>query len=470
MKIFLSRLIKDIRFWILFFFLLRLYCITNPPLEIAHNWRQTTGYMVARNFYEIDNNIFYPRLDMAGDKTGITGTEFSVLNYLIYLLSLLFGFHDWFGRLINLIVSSIGIFYFYKLIKLKFDERLSFFSAYLLLISDWFIYSRKGMPDTFSTALVIMGLYYVFRYFENFKWKNLILYFLFAMLGVLSKIPAAYLLVLLLFPLDNKETPIRYRLYVIGATCLMFVPVGWWYFYWVPYLTQAFGFSHYYMGVSFRLGLHQLIADLPAAFEKFYYDALKFTGFAAFLGGLYMVWKRGDKVMKKIFLLTGGAFFVFMAKAGGNFCVHSYYIIPFVPIMCFFAAYLLIQFKKEWMVVLGLVVLTIENIANQQHDFPIKESEKYKLTLEPLADKIAKKDDLIAINCGLNPQQIYLAHRKGWNITTKEAMDVKFMDSLRLHQCKFLFINKHELKGDEVFPFDTHVYNGSDFVIYSLSR
>lgn len=106
---------------------------------------------------------------MAGDKTGITGTEFSVLNYLIYLLSLLFGFHDWFGRLINLIVSSIGIFYFYKLIKLKFDERLSFFSAYLLLISDWFIYSRKGMPDTFSTALVIMGLYYVFRYFENFK-------------------------------------------------------------------------------------------------------------------------------------------------------------------------------------------------------------------------------------------------------------------------------------------------------------
>ena len=124
--------------------------------------------------------------------------------------------------------------------------------------------------------------------------------------------------------------------------------------------------------------------------------------------------------MKKIFLLTGGAFFVFMAKAGGNFCVHSYYIIPFVPIMCFFAAYLLIQFKKEWMVVLGLVVLTIENIANQQHDFPIKESEKYKLTLEPLADKIAKKDDLIAINCGLNPQQIYLAHRKVGTLQRKK--------------------------------------------------
>lgn len=470
MKSLLLRFIKDIRFWILFFFLLRLYCITNPPLEIAHNWRQTTGYMVARNFYEIDSNIFYPRLDMAGDKTGITGTEFSVLNYLIYLLSLVFGFHDWFGRLINLIVSSIGIFYFYKLIKLKFGERLAFLSAYLLLISDWFIYSRKGMPDTFSTALVIMSLYFAFRYFENYKWKNIFFYFLFAMLGVLSKIPAAYLLVLLWFPLNNKEIPIRYRLYVIAATGLMFVPVIWWYFYWVPYLTQHFGFSHYYMGVSVQLGLRQLMADLPAAFEKFYYDALKFMGFAAFLGGVYMAWKRRDKGMQKIFLLTAGAFFVFMAKAGGNFCVHSYYVIPFVPVMCFFAAFLLNTFKKEWVLVLAIVALTVENIANQQHDFRIKESEKYKLTLEPLADRISKRNDLIAINCDPNPQQIYLTHRKGWNITTKEAQDVQFMDSLRLRQCKFLFINKHELKGDEVFPFEQVVYNGDDFVIYGLSR
>lgn len=119
---------------------------------------------------------------------------------------------------------------------------------------------------------------------------------------------------LLLFPLDNKEIPIRYRLSVIAATCLMFVPVGWWYFYWVPYLTQSFGFSHYYMGVSFRLGLHQLMADLPAAFEKFYYDALKFTGFAAFLGGLYMVWKRGGQGYEENILINRRCFFCFYGK------------------------------------------------------------------------------------------------------------------------------------------------------------
>jgi hypothetical protein len=121
---FRRKAIADIRFWIVLFFVLRLYGITDPPLESAHHWRQVTGDMVARNFYEIDNNILFPRLDTAGEKTGITGTEFPTLNYLMYLFSLIFGFYDWFGRLIVLTVSSFGILYFYKLLKIKFDERL----------------------------------------------------------------------------------------------------------------------------------------------------------------------------------------------------------------------------------------------------------------------------------------------------------------------------------------------------------
>ena len=75
---------SNIRFWIVVLFIIRLIGITNPPLEVEHNWRQTTVTMVARNFLEVDNNIFYPRVDFAGDKTGITGMEFPLLNYMIY--------------------------------------------------------------------------------------------------------------------------------------------------------------------------------------------------------------------------------------------------------------------------------------------------------------------------------------------------------------------------------------------------
>lgn len=87
---------NDIRFWIFVFFVLRMAGIMQPPLEVAHNWRQTTVTMVARNFYETDAGIWLPRVDMAGEKSGITGMEFPLFNYLIYLFSLVFGYDHWY--------------------------------------------------------------------------------------------------------------------------------------------------------------------------------------------------------------------------------------------------------------------------------------------------------------------------------------------------------------------------------------
>ena len=79
----------DIRFWLLIAFLLRLYGIDNPPIDGAYNWREADVLMVARNFLEVDSNILYPRINIAGEKSGITGMEFPLLNYL-YLSLIIF--------------------------------------------------------------------------------------------------------------------------------------------------------------------------------------------------------------------------------------------------------------------------------------------------------------------------------------------------------------------------------------------
>jgi len=125
----LRKLVGDIRFWIVLFAVLRLYGIANPPLEVSHSWRQTTVAMAARNFYEIDSNILFPRIDIGGDLTGITGMEFPLMNWLIYLFSLLFGFHEWFGRAINLLVTSLGCWYFFGLLKPRFGQQNAFCST-----------------------------------------------------------------------------------------------------------------------------------------------------------------------------------------------------------------------------------------------------------------------------------------------------------------------------------------------------
>jgi 4-amino-4-deoxy-L-arabinose transferase-like glycosyltransferase len=266
-----SAIFKDIRFWIILFFLIRLIGITNPPLEVAHNWRQTTVTMVSRNFLETNNNILYPRIDIAGNKTGITGMEFPFLNYIIYIFSLIFGYQHWYGRLINLIISSVGTFFFYKLIKKYFEEKIAFHSTLIFLSSIWFAYSRKIMPDTFSMSFILASIYYGTNYldndFQNNKIYNLLAYSMFVMFGVLSKLPSAYLLVLFIMPLLNKGIHLNRKIIFIIASIVCLVPPYLWYFYWVPHLVKTFGFWHFFMGIGINQGIHEIFGNIHQTSE-----------------------------------------------------------------------------------------------------------------------------------------------------------------------------------------------------------
>lgn len=120
-----------IEFWIVLFFLIRLVGITNLPLEVGHNWRQITGLMVARNYLEVDANIAYPRVDDNCGQTGIIGMEFPSMNYIYFLIAKVFGYSHWYGRLINLLFSSLGVLFFYKLLCVfGIKERIAFFLHY----------------------------------------------------------------------------------------------------------------------------------------------------------------------------------------------------------------------------------------------------------------------------------------------------------------------------------------------------
>jgi hypothetical protein len=67
--------------WLLLFFLIQCIGITDPPLEIGHNWRQVLTNMVSRNYFESGMDWLYPRIDIArenGDyRGGVPNHEFS---------------------------------------------------------------------------------------------------------------------------------------------------------------------------------------------------------------------------------------------------------------------------------------------------------------------------------------------------------------------------------------------------------
>ena len=463
-------LVKDIRFWIIVFFLIRLIGIFNPPLEVGHNWRQTTVTMVARNFLEVDNNILYPRIDIAGNLTGITGMEFPIFNYLIYLVSELFGYQHWYGRLINLVFSSFGIFFFYKLIKKHFSLNVALYSSIILLVSVWFQFSRKIMPDTFSMSLIISSIYFAGNYLESQKnsWPNLILYGILVCFGLLSKLPSGYLLIVLSIYIFNRNIEIQKKLIFCSLSIICIIPSLLWYFYWVPHLVEKYEYWHFFMGKDFITGFSEIVNNLPKVLKRFYDTALKFVGFICFSVGLFMAIKKRAQLLLTILALSFGSFLIIMFKSGYTFYHHNYYIIPFVPVMALFAGYALSLLKKSrWLVIILLAIIS-EGIINQQHDFIIKEKDNYLLNLEMDLDKISDKSDLILINSGYYPTAMYFAHRKGWIAQDKELVEEGYLSELKAKGLKYMVILNPSIDVQASLKLYKKVVTKEKYDIYKL--
>ncbi len=467
--LFKKELFSDIRFWIVVFFVVRLFGITNPPLEVAHNWRQTTVTMVARNFYETDPNIFYPRIDFTGAKTGITGMEFPFYNYLIYLYSLIFGYSHWSGRLINLIVSSIGIFYFFKISAKYFDRKVAFYSTIVLISSMWFSYSRKIMPDTFSMSLVMMGFYFGTQYLETNKRKilHLLLYFVLTLLGVLCKLPSGFILVLFLLLILRKEIGLQSKIIFSLASIFIVIPAGLWYFYWVPYLVDKFEWWHFFMGSGMIEGMKEISHRIPEVMSHFYHSSMKYIAFAMFLIGLGIATYRKNKKLLRIFTLSFLAFLVIMCKAGNTFANHSYYMIPFIPVMALVAGYAIVQIKNTIAMQLIIAGIVLEGILNQQHEFHLKENELVLGTLENCLDQFSDRKDLVVINCGNFPTPMYFAHRKGWITFNDKIADTTYMNDVIQRGCKYVVIMKKDFGTEMAVGYELMIEN-EYFAIYRI--
>jgi 4-amino-4-deoxy-L-arabinose transferase-like glycosyltransferase len=470
MKPILNKYLKDIRVWILLFFLIRLIGITNPPLEISHNWRQSFTNTVARNFLEVDNNIFYPRAVIFGNNNGVLGTEFPFFNYLIYVISKIFGYAHWYGRLINLIISSIGIYFFYKIINKFLKPEIAFNSAIVLLCSVWFMFSRKAMPDTFSISLVIIGIYFGLDFLFRPKFISLILFTLFASLGVLSKIPGLYLLSVFIIPVFNKEIRLNTKVLFCLSASIILILMSCWYFYWVPYLESIAG-NKLYFPKGFKEGLTELISLWNLTLERFYFSSMEsFIGFAFFLAGIFFLIKKKEKLLLQVLAISSFVFFLFMIKTGEVFSLHSYYVVPFTPIMAVVTGYAISLIKKNNFRIIIISIIVIEAIANQYDDFFLKDSELYKLKIESIADKISDKKDLIAITGGQNPEEIYFAHRNGWRITNEQLNDSVFINKIINEGCQYLFINKNDGPYELNYKLPGKIYVDENFIIYSYKK
>ena len=461
----LKQLVLDIRFWIVLFFLIRLIGVLNPPLDPGHNWRQSFTLMLSRNIFEGNTSLLFPMVDNAGERSGILATEFPLFNVLSVILSDLFGYDHWYGRLINLLISSLGLYAFYLTLKRLFTEPLAFYSTLVLSTSIWFAYSQKIMPDTFSSSLILLSIYLIVKYLQKGKAKHLLFYFIFCSLGALSKIPSVCLLTGLLVLPFVRNIEVRRRILVYAATIIAGAICFWWYFIWNPELVKIYQTTNFFPR-SLMQGFSEIIVLWPKFFQKFYFAALQsFIALVCLLAGIFILLKRKNRKLQLTLAITGLTFSFFILKTGSVFPNHGYYIIPFVPVMAFLVGYFLSQIPKKYALILVFAICA-EGIANQQHHLFVKKNQLFKLKLEGLVNKHLEKGSLIIINGGDSYQDIYFAHRKGWSIDNAHLDQENLLDSLQQKGAHYLIIDKHSYLSS--FSYYPLLYEGEDYGIYLL--
>jgi hypothetical protein len=239
---------------------------------------------------------------------------------------------------------------------------------------------------------------------------------------------------------------------------------GWWYFMWVAYLDEAFGFHHFYMGSSIGKTAAFLAQHGIETLHMFYQKALGYSGFLAFAAGLLLIpkWKLHEKILAiiSVTLMLG-----FMLKSGSKFTNHEYYIMPFIPFMAYTAGRVSEVVNRKTLIV-ALIVIAGEGVVRKWEDQFIK-SGAFIATLDLTLDQYLGRDELIFINSNNYPTPMYFAHRKGWIGSNQQISDPAYRDELRSKGCAYVLILRERF-GEGIDLDLPEVGTSKQFMLYKL--
>jgi len=454
----INNLLQNPVLWIAILFIIRLWNINIGPLD-SHAWRQSITLGVARNYLNWDPSFFTPRTILCDSRGGELAQEFPLYNYLVYLGWSIFGEQNWVFRITNLIISSLGLFWFYKSITLIFDNRKALFSMILFGTSIAFIYARKGMPDTVSVSLAFGGLYYGIRYLslKSSKpfGKEIFLYFMLVTLGVLCKISALTVMTFISIPFIFGSITLNKRLFFLLANILALTIIFYWYFIWVEDTEKNFGFLLFYPK-SLSVGFNEITNSNGQTFGRFELIAFQnyYTFYICCVGLLISFCTKARIKSLTLTVITAIIFFYFMVKTGFVFSSHEYYVIPFIPFMSLYGAFAIDFTIKNTSTLFSVpIILIISSIGiyPQLKDFHISKNLKKFESLEQLVDNhIPKNSRVLTSAHDGNPMMLYQANRIGWSddVRWKDAKWVKDEHTVGLD---FLIIEKS--RYDVEIPF-----------------
>jgi hypothetical protein len=158
----------------------------------VHAWTQSDRLALAMNFQEEGFDFFHPSTYNLLTKDGVTQVDFPIHDFAVALLS------DQFNwqliptfRYYNLIYTIIGLLFLYLSIRqLGGSFSRALFSVVFILTIPYFTYYANGfLPSIPSFANLLIAFYFIIRYQQQNRVKDLILVALFLGIAALSRLP-----------------------------------------------------------------------------------------------------------------------------------------------------------------------------------------------------------------------------------------------------------------------------------------
>lgn len=148
----------------------------------THAWAQSDRFAIALGFLDNGFDFFHPQTfvmnkQFPGDflepgTTSITAVDFPIHEYIIAAGMKLAQTRDpWVFRCYELLLSFLGLFYFYRLSRLVDNNKLSsLFLTGLVATAPLFTYYQAGfLPGIPSLSISIVGVYYYFKHRKTNK-------------------------------------------------------------------------------------------------------------------------------------------------------------------------------------------------------------------------------------------------------------------------------------------------------------
>ncbi len=485
---------------LLFYLFLDYHNILFYRPQSIHFMRQTDSLSFVVTYFNYGMNFLEPRVLSLKSIDGKAVGEFPILYYLAAILYKIFGEHEFFLRLINLTIVTVGLLYLYKLlVKLLSDVVYALSFTFLFFSSTVLIYyTNNFLPDPSAFGLTLIGWYFYYDFFENkSRTKSFVLSLILFTLAALIKVTyglnlSAALLSLVIYEIFIYHKFSFRKLYPYLISFLFaFIIVLSWYYYVLRY-NEINNVDSFLMNTLPIWSLNELQRNIIWDYiyyywsPKYYFESFIHVIILLIIASLFLI-KKSNKIVLTFTITTTIGSIIYFVLFFAQFKAHDYYFIGLIPAIIFLVINSFISIKNTFPKItrniffkIAIITLLLLSINYAQK----KLTERY-LTFDKYANigtrldnvnvyldliGIGKNEKVIVIHDVTPNGSLYFLDRRGWTISDTSTDKLNHIPSYIKSGASFLLITNKEYLQNPVIQKITTSKIGSynDILIYSL--